>query len=81
MQTLIYGMLGLPFVFALIAISGFLSNRALHILNRIIATIVGGIFVEMLMQLPPGDVFNSEYFYLDALSIWVLLIVIVLYVA
>ena len=81
MQTFIYGMLGLPFVFALLAISGFVNNRVLHILNRITATIVGGIFVKMLILLPPGEVFNSEYFYLDALSIWVLLIVVVLYVA
>ena len=62
MQTFIYGMLGLPFVFALLAISGFVNNSILHILNRIIATIVGGIFVKMLMLLPPGEVFNSEYF-------------------
>lgn len=81
MQTFIYGMLGLPFVFAFVAISGFFNNSVLHILNRTIATIVGGIFVKMLMQMPPGEVFNSEYFYLDALSIWVLLIVVVLYVA
>ena len=66
MQLFIYGMLGLPFVFSLVAISGFLSNSVLHILNRITATIVGVIFAEMLMQMSPGEVFNSDYFYLDA---------------
>ena len=49
MQTFIYGMLGLPFVFALLAISGFVNNRVLHILNRITATIVGGIFVSKIV--------------------------------
>ena len=81
MQTLIYWMLGLPFGFVLVAVSGRVSNNVLHILNRVVATAVGGFFLEMLLLMQPGEVFNSEYLYLDALSVWVLLIVIVLYVA
>lgn len=81
MQTLIYWMLGLPFGFVLVAVSGRVSNNVLHILNRVVATAVGGFFVEMLLLMQPGEVFNSEYLYLDALSMWVLLIVAVLYVA
>lgn len=81
MQGMIYWMLGLPFAFAVVAISGVCSNNVLHILNRLTATVVGGILLKMLTMINPGEVFNSEYFYLDALSIWVLLIVTVLYVA
>ncbi|NCD09177.1 MAG: hydrogenase 4 subunit F [Negativicutes bacterium] len=81
MQTLIYVMLGLPFAFVLLAVSGRVSNNMLHILNRIVATAVGIFFLELLIMMSPGEVFDSEYLYLDALSVWVLLIVTILYVA
>lgn len=78
---LIYFMLGLPFGFALLAITGLFSNDVLHYANRIVATLVGAAFIKLLMGIAPGEVYKNGVFYLDALNLWVLVIVIVLYVA
>ncbi|MEG1914600.1 MAG: proton-conducting transporter membrane subunit [Acidaminococcaceae bacterium] len=81
MLVLIYSILALPVIFTVVAMSGLCSNQLLHWLNRLTATAVGILFIKLLLLMPPGNMFISEYFYLDALSLWVLMIVMVLYVA
>lgn len=81
MQAVIYTMLILPIVFALIAITNRLSKDVLHLLNRIVAIIVTGCFIRMTSLLAPNAVFTEGLFYLDALNMWVLCIVITLYFA
>lgn len=74
--------LALPVLFAALAFSGILGCRSLlHWLNRLTATLVGCAVVLLAQRFTPDQPFNSEYVYLDALSIWVLLIVTSLYVA
>ncbi|MEA5092952.1 NAD(P)H-quinone oxidoreductase subunit 2, chloroplastic [bioreactor metagenome] len=79
MQQMFYIILGLPPFFAAIAITRCLSNNLLHWLNRLTALIVTGAFVYMTMLLPPNSIFNDGIFYLDALSMWFLFIVVTLY--
>lgn len=81
MQNLIYGMLAVPLLFVLAALSRRLSNNVLHALNRLTAAIVSIIFSYMLAMRTPGQIFSEGYFYLDALSFWMLLIVVTLYFA
>ena len=82
MLELIYILFALPPVFAVLTVSGVLgSGNVLHWLNRLTATAAGGVVVLLAQRFTPGQPFNSEYVYLDALSFWVLLIVTTLYVA
>lgn len=80
MLELIVSMLILPPVFAALALSGLLgSGNLLHWINRLTATAIGGVFLRIMYLFTPGEQFNSEYFYLDALSVWVLMIITTLY--
>ena len=79
MQGVIYTMLIVPVVFALVAITNRLSNNVLHLINRIVALVVAGCFIRMTTMLAPNAVFQEGLFYLDALNMWVLCIVISLY--
>ncbi|CAK7014982.1 proton-conducting transporter membrane subunit [uncultured Phascolarctobacterium sp.] len=82
MLEVIYILFALPPVFAVLTVSGVLgSGNVLHWLNRLTATAAGGVVVLLAQRFTPGQPFNSEYVYLDALSFWVLLIVTTLYVA
>lgn len=81
MLTLIYLLLCLPPLCAALALSGRFSNDVLHWLHRLTATGCGAVVAMILYQLNPARPFNSEYFYIDALNGWVLIIITTLYLA
>ena len=82
MLELIYIIFALPVVCAALAISGVLgSGSLLHWLNRLTAAAVGVAVILLAQSFTPIQPFNSEYVYLDALNVWVILIITALYVA
>lgn len=81
MLELIYLLLSLPPLCAVLAVSGHFSNDVLHWLHRITATGVGIFVALILRKFDPFVPFVSEYFYLDALNIWVMIIITILYLA
>ena len=81
MLELIYIIFALPVVCAALAISGVLgSGSLLHWLNRLTAAAVGVAVILLAQSFTPTQPFNSEYVYLDALNVWVILIITALYV-
>ncbi len=77
----IIALLCLPPLCAALALKGNFDNNSLHWLHRLTATAVGGLVAVLLYNFNPAMPFNSEYFYVDALSAWVLLIITTLYLA
>ena len=74
MLELIYIIFALPVVCAALAISGVLgSGSLLHWLNRLTAAAVGVAVILLAQSFTPTQPFNSEYVYLDALNVWVIL--------
>ena len=75
MLELIYIIFALPVVCAALAVSGVLgSGSLLHWLNRLTAAAVGVAVILLAQSFTPTQPFNSEYVYLDALNVWVILI-------
>ena len=74
-------LLCLPPICALLALTGKFNNNTLHWLHRLTATAVGGCVGMLVYKFNPAQPFNSEYFYLDALNVWVLIIITTLYLA
>lgn len=81
MNTCLYIILGLPVVFSALAAPGFMSNNLLHWLNRIVATVVYVAMWNMMTQFNPDEALTLQYFYVDALSMWMLMIITSLYFA
>ena len=81
MLEFIYALLCLPPLCAALALSGRFANTSLHWLHRLTATGVGVLVCQLLYNFNPAQPFNSEYFYLDALNCWVLMIITTLYIA
>ena len=79
MQQMLYILIALPPLFATLAITKCLSNKILHWLNRLTALIVAAAFVRLTTLLEPSGVFTDGQFYLDALSMWLLAVVVTLY--
>ena len=79
MQQMLYIIIALPPLFAALAITKCLSNKILHWLNRLTALIVAAAFVRLTTLLEPSGVFTDGQFYLDALSMWLLAVVVTLY--
>lgn len=79
MQQMLYVLIALPPLFAVLAITKYFSNNMLHVLNRLTALIVVAAFGNMTTLLTPNSVFANGIFYLDALSMWLLAIVVALY--
>ncbi len=77
----IYVLLCLPPLCALLAISGYFGNNVLHWLHRATATGVSALIAVIMYNFDSSEPFNSEYFYLDALNSWVLIIITILYFA
>lgn len=71
----------LPFACALTALTGCLSYDQLHVLHRATASVVGGLVAYVVYQFDPLKPYVDEYFYIDALSCWALIIIATLYVA
>lgn len=77
----IIAMLCLPPLCAVLVLKGKFDNNTLHWMHRLTATAVGLLVAGFLAKFNPALPFNSEYFYVDALSAWVLLIITTLYLA
>lgn len=78
---LFYVMLFLPLIFAAVSVTGVLKGSILHWSNRIIALLVGVALVLFLGAFDTEVPFSDGYFYVDALSLWMMLIIVSLYQA
>lgn len=78
---LVYMLLALPPVFSIIAAVNVLGKGLLHWLNRLTAVAAGAIVVRLVMQFDPAAPQAFGYLYLDALGLWMLVIVTMLYLA
>ena len=74
-------LLCLPPVCALLALTGMFSNNVLHWLHRLTATAVGVSVGLLASNFNPAEPYIDDYFYVDALSLWVVIIITTLYVA
>ena len=74
-------LLCLPPVCALLALTGMFSNNILHWLHRLTATAVGVSVGLLASNFNPAEPYMDDYFYVDALSLWVVIIITTLYVA
>ena len=81
MLSYIITLLCLPPLCAALALFGKFSNNTLHWLHRLTALGVGIMVVQILDHLNPVIPFQEGYFYVDALSAWVLMIITLLYLA
>ncbi len=79
--TLLYCILGLPVLFSIIAALNIAGKNLLHWLNRIAATAVGAAVIQLVCIFDPDVPYSSEYLYLDALSMWMVIIISTLYFA
>lgn len=80
-SDLIYIILVLPVIFSLISATNLLPKDGLHWLNRITATAVFVVLVQLVLNFDVNSPYRDEYLYLDALSVWMLLIIGTLYLA
>lgn len=80
-ESLMYALLTLPLLFSIIAVSGVVRNKYIHILNKFVGTAVGILFIAILFEFDPSQGYAFSIFYLDSLSIILLLTLVVLYVA
>ena len=78
---LVYTILALPVVFSILSAMNIGSNTVLHWLNRLTATAVAVAAAQLLLSFDPAEPAAFGYFYLDALGLWMLLIVTALYLA
>ena len=80
-SDLIYIILLLPVVFSLVSATNMLSRNVLHWLNRLTATSVAAALFLLVTAFDVNTPYGDEYLYLDALSVWMLLIIGTLYLA
>ncbi len=69
-----------PLCAVLALVCGF-SNNILHWLHRLTATAVGVSVGLLVANFEPSAPYVDDYFYIDAFSCWVLLIITTLYLA
>lgn len=81
MLNYIFAMIILPPLCAVAALVGKFDNNVLHWLHRLTATAVGVAVFLMARDFNPYHPFTNDYFYIDALSMWVILIITTLYLA
>ncbi|MDD3114159.1 MAG: proton-conducting transporter membrane subunit [Anaerovibrio sp.] len=80
-SDLIYIILALPVVFSMISAVNLLHKDVLHWLNRLAATAVFGAIALLVASFDVYSPYRDAYLYLDALSVWMLLIIGTLYLA
>lgn len=80
-SDLIYIILALPVIFSIISATNFLNKDILHWLNRITATAAFAAVVELVNSFEVNAPYRDTYLYLDALSVWMVLIIGTLYLA
>lgn len=78
---LLYFILALPIIFSVTAAANVLSLPILHWADRLTATLVAGAAGLLLVTFNPDMPVHDGYFYIDALSVWMLLIISTLYLA
>ncbi|MCR5175495.1 MAG: hydrogenase 4 subunit F [Anaerovibrio sp.] len=78
---LIYIILALPVIFSIVAAVNLLGKNVLHWLNRIFASAVAVAVVLLTLIFDPETPYIGEYIYLDALSMWMIIIIGTLYLA
>ena len=78
---LLYFILALPIIFSVTAAANVLSLPILHWADRLTATLVAGAAGLLLITFNPDMPVHDGYFYIDALSVWMLLIISTLYLA
>lgn len=81
MLEYILPLLCLPPLCAALALLGRFSNNALHWLHRLTATGVGVAVALLARNFDAAHPYADDYFYIDALSCWTLLIITTLYLA
>lgn len=74
-------LLCLPPLCAILALTGKFENNVLQWLHRLTATIVGISVGLLAYNFNPNRPYLDEYFYIDALNCWVLIIITTLYLA
>ena len=78
---LVYTILALPVAFSILAAVNVCGNTVLHWLNRLTATAAAAVAVQLVLAFDPALPAAFGYFYLDALGLWMLLIITALYLA
>lgn len=81
MLTYLSILICLPPLCAILALLVKMPNAALHWLHRLTATVFGATMVMLVASFDPTQPFHNDYFYIDALSVWVMVIITTLYVA
>ena len=74
-------MLCLPPICAILCMIGKFSNGLLHWIHRLTTTAVCGAVAMMAYNFDPAKPFMNEYLYVDALSLWLVIIIATLYMA
>ena len=80
-SQLLYVVLGVPIVFSILAVSNLFGKNLLHHLSRLSAVIVGAAVFQIMMIFNPSQPYQGTYLLLDALSLWMMIIVTLLYLA
>ncbi len=80
-QELLYFVLLVPVAFSLLAVSNLLGNGLLHWADRLASVLVGAAVWQIFLLFPAESSFHEGFIYLDALSLWMLLILSLLYLA
>ena len=78
---LLYLILGLPLVLSGLAAANVFNNKILHWADRLTATATAGAVGLLALKFDTSKTFHDGFLYLDSLSLWMLLILAVLYVA
>ena len=81
MLTYILILLCLPPLCAVLALAAGFGNNILHWLHRLTATAVGVCVALMAKSFNPAVPYVDDYFYIDALNMWVIIIITTLYLA
>ena len=81
MLTYILILLCLPPLCAVLALVAGFGNNVLHWLHRLTATAVGVCVALMAKSFNPVVPYVDDYFYIDALNMWVIIIITTLYLA
>lgn len=76
---LVYALLALPPIFSLIAAVNVLGKNLLHWANRLTAAAAAFLAARLVMQFDTACPAAFGYFYLDALGLWMLLVITMLY--
>ena len=81
MLTYILLLLCLPPLCAILALVAGFNNNILHWLHRLTAAAVGFCVFQLASSFNPARPYVDDYFYIDALNMWVIIIITTLYLA